>query len=326
MGKNILPILVLAFFITSCNDDGDQNLLDRAPYHNLTDSIKHKPDEANLYYRRGSLLYSNEEFELAEKDLLKAWELEPKEEYAISVSIVKRHRSVDEAIDFLEAALKKIPNSLFIQVQLAQGYKSKGDLNRSLDICNRVIEAYPNNIDVYLLKAEILKSQNKATEAIATLEKAYTYAPGDVDLVHTLAFDYAETNNPKALQLSDSLIRADTEKVHPEPYYFKGVYFSNTNKFDEAIKQFDKAITTKHNFINAYINKGIVYFDQKKFNEAMEVFKLASRVFPDEASPYYWIGKTYEASGNKQEAKLNYQRACGLDKYFEEACEAVDRL
>lgn len=326
MLKNILAILVLAFFIAACNDNDDDGLLNRAPYHKLTDSIKQNPDIADLYYRRGSLLYSNQVFDLAENDLVKAWELEPKEEYAISVSIVMRHRSVDEAIDFLEKALKKIPNSLFIQVQLAQGYKSKGDLNRSLDLCNRVIETYPNNIDVYLLKAEILNLQNKTTEAITTLEKAYTYAPGDVDLVHTLAFQYAEAKNQKVLPLSDSLINADTEKTHPEPYYFKGVYFSNTGKYDEAISQFDKAITTKHNFINAYINKGIVYFDQKKFNEAMDVFKLASTVSPDEPFPYYWIGKTYEASGNKQEAKLNYQRACGLDKYFEEACEAVDRM
>ena len=326
MLRNILTIIIVAIFIASCNDTPGDDLLNRAPYGKLTDSIQQNAKDAGLYYRRGSLLYSNQEFKLAENDLRKAWELAPKEEYAIAVSIVLRQRSVDEAIEFLEAALKKIPGSLFIQVQLAQGYKSKGDLNKSLEICNRVIETYPNNIDVYLLKAEILKALNKTTEAIATLEKAYTYAPGDVDLVHTLAFDYAETKNPSVLQLSDSLIRADTENVHPEPYYFKGVYFSNTNRFEEAIIQFDKAITTKHNFINAYINKGIVYFDQKKLKEAMGVFALAATVSPDEPFPYYWIGKTYEAMGNKQEARLNYQRACGLDKYFEEACEAAARM
>ena len=326
MVKQILLLLIPAYFIASCNDHDDDSLLNRAPYSGITDSIQRNPANAELYYRRGSLLYSNQLPDMAKKDLVKAWELEPREEYAIAVSMVLRHENVTEAIRFLEEALKKIPNSLFIQVQLAQGYKSQGDLQKSLQLCNQVIAAYPNNIDVYLLKSEILKAQDKTGEAISNLEKAYAYAPGDVDLVHTLAFDYAEAKNPKVLALSDSLIRADTEKSHPEPYYFKGVYYSNTGQFAEAIRQFDQAITTRHNFINAYINKGIVYFEQKKYGEAMKVFSLASTVSPDEPAPYFWIGKTLEATGKAEEAKLNYQRAYGLDKTFTEAKEAADRL
>jgi len=263
---------------------------------------------------------------LAEYDLRKAWELQPGEEHALGVSTLLKQKNQDEAIQFLEQALKRLPNSLILQLQLAQGYKWKGQLNRSLEICEQIISRYPNNIDVLLLKAEILKSQNKIADALTTLEQAYQLAPGDVELVHTLAFDYAESKNPKVLSLSDSLIKADTEKSHAEPYYFKGVYFSNTGNYAEAVKQFDKAIQMNYTFINAYINKGIVYYDQKKYKEAFDVFTLAAKVFPDEADPYYWLARTQEVLGKREEARLNYQLAYKLDTTLIEAKEAAGRL
>ena len=67
-------------------------------------------------------------------------------------------------------------------------------------------------------------------------------------------------------------------------------------------------------------------FDQKNYKEAFKVFDLAATVsstFPD---AYYWIGRCQEAMGQKQDAKLNYQRAYGLDKTFTEAKEAADRI
>lgn len=314
--------------VLSCNEGDDQrnDLLSQRPYDKLTDSIKQFPKNGHLYYKRGTVLYSKEEFALAENDLRKAWELQPDEEHALGLSTLLKQKNQGEAIRFLEDALKKLPNSIFLEIQLAQGYKAKGQLDWSLELCNRIISKYPNSIDALLLKGEILKTQGKNAESMTTLESAYRLAPGDVELVHTLAFDYAEAKNPKALSLSDSLIKADTERSHAEPHYFKGVYYSNTGNYSEAIKQFDKAIQTNYNFMNAYINKGIVYYDQKKYKEAFDVFTLAAKVFPDEADPYYWLGKTQEATGKKDKARLDYQRAYGLDKSFTEAKEAVDRL
>jgi len=174
--------------------------------------------------------------------------------------------------------------------------------------------------------SELLKQQDKTNEAIAVLETAYTYAPGDVELVHTLAFDYADSKNPKALTLSDSLIAADLSKRQPEPYYFKGLYHENHGNYSQAINFFNEAISRDYYFIDAYLDKGQCYYEQKKYNEAIKTFRLAITVSPTNATSYYWLAKTEEAIGEKQEAKLDYQRAYGLDKTLKEAKEAADRL
>ncbi len=65
---------------------------------------------------------------------------------------------------------------------------------------------------------------------------------------------------------------------------------------------------------------------KKKYTEALKTFQLANTIsatFPD---AYFWMGRCQEAIGQKEEAKLNYQRAYGLDNSFTEAKEAADRL
>jgi hypothetical protein len=51
-----------------------------------------------------------------------------------------------------------------------------------------------------------------------------------------------------------------------------------------------------------------------------------NRISPTYAESYYWSGKCQEALDKKADAKLNYQRAYGLDKELQDAKAAADRL
>ena len=303
-----------------------QEILSQPPYDKISDSIAQAPKDASLYFRRGTLLYSNGEIAFAERDLRTAWQLDPKEEYALRMTTILKQKSSDTAIAFLQDALNKLPNSIALHILLAKGYQSKNDLEKSLAVCNEVINKYPGQIDALTLKSEILKQQNKNDEAVSVLEQAYAYAPGDVDLVHQLAFEYAEAKNPKVLSLADSLIKADIQKRHAEPYYFKGLYHENKGNYTEAVHYFDEAIQHDYNFLDAYLDKGQTYYDQKKYSEALKTFQFTTTVFPSEALPYFWIGKTQQVLGNSNEARLNYQRAYGLDKTLTEAKDSANHL
>lgn len=327
MHKLFLLIAISLVIVACSNNSSKQNAtLSLAPYNKLTDSIDKSPKDAGLYYRRGSLLYKNGEMQLAENDLRNSWQLDPQEEYALRLTNILKQKNADTAIAFLQEALKKIPNSIGLHILLAKGYESKNQLDKASAICDEILKKYPSQLDALMLKAELLKQQNKNTEALSILEQAYNYAPGDVDLVHQLAFEYADSKNPKVLSLADSLIKVDVERRHAEPYYFKGLYYENTGNWKEAIKYFDAAIQHDFNFLDAYMDKGQTYYDQKKYAEALKTFQLTTTVFPSESLPYFWIAKTQQAMGNKNEARLNYQRAYGLDKTFTEAKDSADRL
>lgn len=323
--KNFI-ILALIFFILSCGDSKRNDVLMQPPYRTLTDSIKRDKTAPELYYRRGILLFQRAQTNLAESDLKKAWQLQKNEKYALGLVEILEGRDKKAATQFNLQAIQEVPQSISLKVALIKAYIQQGNLKEALITCNQLLQKYPAQIDALLLKWQLLKSLTKKEEAMATLERAYSYAPFDAELAHSLAFEYAEAKNSKVLTLSDSLIKADSLKIHAEPYYFKGVYYTNIGNASEAVKQFDAAIQHDYNFMNAYINKGIVYYDEKKYGDALKTFGLTTSIFPTQGDGYYWLGKTQEAAGNKTEAKLNYQRAYGLDKTLMEAKEAAEKL
>src|SRR6478735_1533339 len=100
--KNII-YAVASLLLFSCNTTDESNaLLTHPPYSNITDSIKKQPRDAGLYYRRGVLLYQNEELAASEHDLRKAWQLQPTEEHALSVVTVLIKKAPDSAIQFIQ--------------------------------------------------------------------------------------------------------------------------------------------------------------------------------------------------------------------------------
>jgi tetratricopeptide (TPR) repeat protein len=324
--KNLLFVRFFFLFV-SCNGAEESNtILTQPPYDKLTDSIRQQPQNAGLYYRRGALLYQQEHYPAAEADLRQAWQLQPTEEHALSVVTVLIRKNPDTALRFIQQALPRLPQSIALQLGLARGYQQKGALQKAVEVCDQVLVLYPNALDALVLKAEILKQQHNDTAALATLERAYRYAPSDQELSYNLAFEYAEAKNKNVLPLTDSLIRSDTTGKQAQPYYLKGVYYANVGNHASALNYFNQAIAHDYTFYDAYMDKGALLFNQKKYEEALQVFGLVNRITPTYAESYYWAGKCQEALGKKDEAKLSYQRAYGLDKTLTEAKDAAARL
>jgi len=320
-------VAFLSFLLVSCaNNKETAGILNKPPFGPLTDSLQQQPADAGLYYRRGSMLYSADQKALAEADLKKAWSLQPTEAHALSVVTVLVDKAPDSAIVFINAALQTLPESVSLRMALARGYQQKGEAAKAVAVCNEILERYPNSLDALLLKAELQKADGQEAEALATLEKAYSYAPFDAPLAYNLAFEYAEAKNSKALALCDSLIRMDGSQKHAEPYYIKGVYYQNVGNTAQALQLYDAAIQRDYNFLDAYMDKGRILYNQKKYAEALKTFSLPVTITPTYADAYYWIGRSQEALNQKEQAKQNYQRAYSLDKSLTEAKVAADKL
>jgi len=319
----------ISFALTSCNNSNDsspyEELLSRPPYANLTDSIRQNSSDPDLYYRRGMLLYKNKNNAPALADLKTAWSLTKKEQYAIGISNILLDNP-DSAISFLRDALKMLPQSIPLHINLIQAYADGQKTNEALIICDKVLQQHPDQVAVLMMKSDLLEQNNDTTGSILTLEQAYHFAPFNEDLCYDLAFKFAQSKNPKVLALCDSLLQHDTIEKKAEPWYFKGSYYNNINEKTKALEYFNKAIQSDYSFLDAYMEKGQILYDKKKYAEAIDVFQLALKVSAAYADAYYWLGKCQEALGKKEDARLNYQRAYGLDKSLTEAQEAAERL
>jgi tetratricopeptide (TPR) repeat protein len=213
-----------------------------------------------------------------------------------------------------------------LHINLIQAYAEAQRTNEALTICDKVLQQHPDQVGVLMMKSDLLEQENDTSGSIHTLEQAYRFAPSNEDLCYSLAFKFAQTKNRKVLALCDSLLHNDTVEKKAEPWYFKGVYYSYINDKAKALECFNKAIQSDYSFLDAYMDKGQILYEQKKYADAINVFELALKISTAYADAYYWLGKCEEATGKKEDARLNYQRAYGLDKSLTEAKEAADRL
>ncbi len=317
----------LILIMLGCNDNKSSSpydeILSQPPFSSITDSIRKEPNRDDLYFRRAVLLNKNNFPEPALADFRKAWSLAKEESYAAGVSNILLEKKSDSAILFLNEAIKEFPNSLFLPIRLARAYDALNKTDEALRVCNDILEKEPYQVNTLLLKADLLEKKGDSTNMITTLEKAYSTLPSNREISNRLAYQYAEGKNAKALQIADSLISKDSQQLFAEPYYVKGMYYSNINDKAKAIQLFDATIKRDHRLLNAYIEKGKILFDQKKTQDALKTFQLANTITPSFPDAWYWIGRCQEVLGDKAAAKENYEKAYELDNTFTEAKEAA---
>jgi tetratricopeptide (TPR) repeat protein len=323
-------LFICSVLFTACNDNGSSSpyadVLSQQPFSSVTDSIRKEPGRDDLYFRRAVLLNKNNFPEPALADFRKAWSLAKEEVYAVGVSNILLEKKPDSAAAFLNEAIKEIPNSFFLHISLARSYNAMNQTDKALGVCNEILEKEPAQVNTLLLKADLLEKKGDSTGMIAALEKAYHLVPFNREISYKLAYQYAESKNGKAIAIADSLISEDSLNIHAEPYYIKGMFYSNISDKARAIQLFDATINKNHRFLNAYIEKGKVLLDQKKTTDALKTFQLANTITPSFADAWYWIGRCQEILGNKADAKENYEKAFELDNTFTEANEAAEKI
>lgn len=329
MTKITTTILLLAI-LAGCGQQENTGpyaeLLAQEPYKTLTDSIEEFPKESELYFKRAVLLNGKQQTQPALADFQKAWSLDKQEKYALGIGNIWLTTRPDSATHFVKQALDELPKSLFLQLLLARAYEAAGQVPEAIRVCDQIVAEAPDQVNALMLKAELLQNQGNDTEAASTLEQAYALLPGNRTLAEELAYLYAESQNPRALVLTDSLLKVDTLGQYSSPFYIRGNYYAIKKNKAEAIKWYDKTLQRDHRYLNAYIEKGKLYFNDGETDKAMATFQLANTVSPAFADAWYWIGRCQEKTGQLKEAKLSYQKAASLDPDFKEAKEAADKL
>src|SRR5580658_2232142 len=333
--RNLLVLFCCILIgLTACNGSGNGKDADRAailarpPYSSLTDSLqKHLgADEAGLYFRRAELLSHNDQHELAAEDYSKSWNLRPDEmtgaRYASTLTIIGQ---IGKAIRLLQDCRQKFPANTTFPAMLAELYTQSNRMQDAIGVYDNILRTDTLNFDAWYEKGLLLEKKGDTPNAILSLKKAYTIEPINtygLELAHL----YAENRDPASLPLCDAALRKDSSHDLLDPFFIKGIYFSNTAQYKKAIVQFDSCIGRDWKFADAYLEKGIALFKQKQYEPAMQSFQMTIKVSETYADGYFWIGRCYEATGNKDQAITYYRQALIYDKDFTEAAEGIKRL
>lgn len=104
-----------------------------------------------------------------------------------------------------------------------------------------------------------------------------------------------------------------------DKYFKEGVNYLNNKKYDEAIKEFNKAIEIDEDYKEAYFERGRCCRYNNQLKEAMEDFNRAIEIDKDYKEAYLQRGWYYGHENQLEKAIENFNRAIEIDKDYKEA-------
>ncbi len=96
-------------------------------------------------------------------------------------------------------------------------------------------------------------------------------------------------------------------------YNYRGVYYRQNGLLDEALADFDKAISLQSKYYDGYNNRGNVYFSRGEFEKALSDYTVAAKIKPGKDATVNNIGAIYEIKGKHNLALEQFSRAIQLN-------------
>ena len=221
--------------------------------------------------------------------------------------------------------LTKSPDSLLMNENLIQYYREKGRYDSALEVIQKALlkdSAIPR---LWQIKGTLEFENEDTLNAIRSFEKTVSLSPNRQYLI-SLGTLYAQTKNDKAQSIADSISARNPSKVDKDAIFIKGLYYTYLGNKQKAIGFFDLCVAMDYTFMSAYREKAIALYDQQKFQEALKVLEKAVTLQNSFEEGHYWEGRCLEKLNRINDAVDSYKTALQYDPNYIEAKDALARL
>lgn len=331
----------------ACNDDNAGNgsasgnpVFNDPALKSLTEEIAKKPNDASLYFERGTILDGMELDSLAFVDYKKAISLDStKAEYFSTVGdMLFEHKDISGSVPWFEEALKLDPKDARAHMKMAKLFLMLKEHTRSFAEINTILRQDVYNSEAYYLKGMVYKDLNDTLKAISSFQTAVQVNPDYRPAVIQLGLMHSMKGDPIALQYFDNAFRMDT--LDAMPLYARGVFYQDQEQYEKAKQEYKNVIMHDRQYINAYYNMAYVLLQQDSTEKALRQYDILTKINPDDAEAYYNRGLCYhilsEEAGKagkkqdqdvyKQKAIADYKQALVFDDRYELAKEALQKI
>jgi tetratricopeptide (TPR) repeat protein len=132
-------------------------------------------------------------------------------------------------------------------------------------------------------------------------------------LIHVARGDafYAHGNQQAALQDFDKAVTLKPD--YPEAYYNRGNLHCLMRQYDKAIEDYTHAIELTENDANAHNNRGMAWHQKGNYESALANYNRAIAINPNEPVFYANRGRLWDRIGDDALARADYLQAKELD-------------
>ncbi|RJR50568.1 MAG: tetratricopeptide repeat protein [Desulfobacteraceae bacterium] len=282
---------------------------------------RERPRSEMAFYYKALALIQKGEAKLAEPDLLKAIELNPKllEPRLILAESYLRERNKELARQQIEAAQKISPADVRV-ISLMGNLKMLAQDGRGAEeVFKKLVELHPNDPSSYVRLGAFYGAAGRIPEAEKHLGKALELNPDQRDAIALITGIYVQQKKyEEALKLCASHRRRMGADPQSLAYvsYLEGRVLLSMGERGKALEHFEKAIESDPNTIGAYEAVARVHLAEKRLDQAREQYESIIQRDPNYVPGHMALGAIYEQLGELKKAEEAYRTALSIQKDF----------
>jgi tetratricopeptide (TPR) repeat protein len=224
----------------------------------------------------------------------------------------KQQQWVDKSREAILEALRLDPEQSEVRLSLAQLLRGTGRADEALAELRKVTAAQPDNDDAHRLIGQILSDRAQFNAALTEFNEAIRLRPGFWTNHMSLAAAYLKAG--RLAEAARSYLRV-TELQPDNAWAFGnlGVAYMELGENRRALESLERSIAITPDAYT-YANLGTVRYWQGDFEGAARATQEAIKLLPDEAWIHRNLGDAYAQLGRRQEAEASYAEAVRLSE------------
>ena len=222
-----------------------------------------------------------------------------------------------EASKDLELAVNGDPENSELHNVLAQSCLFAKSYDCALGEFQWILKRNPDSASVHMLTGEALDGLGRTTEAIQEFTVAAKVDARAPNVNFGLGYLYWK------LREYDDAGRAFEAELaldhsNPQAMAYLGDVEMKRGNTDKALELFQNAVRIRNDLRIAYVDLGVILTDQKQYGEALAALQRGEKLDPEQPEVHYRLGRLYQAMGNAEAAKNEFEKVQHLHQKAEE--------
>jgi tetratricopeptide (TPR) repeat protein len=192
----------------------------------------------------------------------------------------KKQGDLAKAVYYLETAIQKDPDSLYLKQEMAILYLQNNQAEKALAVVEDILKADPNHVDALIMAATIKKALNKDEDVKAIYEKALQSDPTRKSTYQILGKMYLDDGDiDSAYQTYEQMIQNFSNDY--TGYYYLGKIYEIKGNMEKAEEAFLKTLELSPPLIEPRLELIKIYQHTRQNQKLIGVYEEIRDQYPD---------------------------------------------
>ncbi len=279
----------------------------------------------------------------------------PEDSYEQIIQFYLDNRENNKALKATESAIEHYSFSSFFYSKKAEILANQKHFEAALYALEEAEKLDPNDINIFLIRADIALWEGRHPDALAQIEYALTVTDNDDDKCE-LYLEYADVYEDleqyddvvKSLELAlgfnpeseeglnrywfcteltgkyNESIKFHEQLLEESPYSYLawfnlGHAYAGIHNYEKSLDAFGYVIAIEENFDPAYICCADVLYNMARYEEAMAYYQDAIKISKPNKELYLKTAECYEKMEEFSKSRAYLRKAIVVDPYYDEA-------